>query len=116
LKSFQLKIIPFLGYVVSILFIFFSLFLLSNNLSLQNKLESAQLEYENLLSEKLQLERSFYRLKEELLMERKTANPVIFSQPLSLTDSLHQVILLRDQELEKLSKKIVALEKQIRNK
>jgi len=111
LKSTNFNITSLVGYVLALLFIGFSIFLYSRNLFIKARLDENRLEYENLLSEKLQLERSYYRLKEERIVETTSGSKLTSDS--QFNDSLKALKLQQEEEVAKLYKKIEELHQQL---
>ena len=88
-----------------------SIFLYSRTLFIKANLDETRVEYESLLSEKLQLERSYYRLKEERNMERGSDSGLKNSN--QFNDSLKAMKIYQDEEVSKLYKKIEELHQQL---
>ena len=102
-----------MGYILALLFIAFSIFLYSRNLFIKSKLDDSRVEYESLLSEKLQLERSYYRLKEE--RDTETTGTTKIENANQFNDSLKALKIQQEEEVAKLYEKIEELHQQLIN-
>jgi len=112
LESPNYKLISFAGYAVALFFIACSVYIYSRNLTLKSSLDEVRMDYETLLSDKLQLERSYYRLKEE---RRIDTTPGGYLQTAAqFNDSLQAMRKQQDAEIARLTVKIEELQKQIR--
>jgi hypothetical protein len=129
------------GLIILVFCLLCSLFFIIRNVSLKNRLESSQLSFENLLSEKLQVEKRYHDIRDELdsVKAARIGQIQVFDAKsrisredspkeqkqgkglwtipklVALKDSLEHVIYLRDQELIHLSKKIDELNDLIHN-
>ncbi len=100
-----------MGYFIALVFIGISVFFYSRNLSLKSNLDEVRMDYETLLSDKLQLERSYYRLKEERRMD---TTPGGYLQTASqFNDSLQALKKQQEAEVARLYRKIEELRQQI---
>jgi len=102
------------GYLLAVLFLGFIFYTYSRNLLLKSRLDEAKLDYENLLSDKLRLERSYSRLKENRTSDI-AAETGLFSV-CSFQDSLLVLKRRHEAELARLNKRIGDLEEQINHK
>lgn len=103
--------LPFVtGYLVAVVFIAVSLYLYSRNLTLRSRLDVVTMDYETLLSDKLQLERSYYRLKE---MRSREAGTTGASETAGFADSLVAMKLHQESEMAKLRREIETLRQQL---
>ncbi|MBE0649111.1 MAG: hypothetical protein IH596_15170 [Bacteroidales bacterium] len=111
MKSVPLKIVSLAGYAVAILAIGITIALYSRTLNFKARLDETRQDYESLLSEKLQLERSYYRLKEERILE--SAPGAESTSASQFSDSLKALKIQQEEEVAKLYKKIEELHQQI---
>ncbi|MFH1297651.1 MAG: hypothetical protein ABIJ04_10305 [Bacteroidota bacterium] len=100
-----------MGYFIALVFIGVSVFFYSRNLLLKSSLDEATLDYENLLSEKLQLEKSYYRIKEGRPIDNSSES--YFRTAAQFNDSLKAMKLHQEVELDKLRKEMESLRKEL---
>lgn len=110
MESPRYNLLSLTGYLVALLFIIISLYIYSRNLTLRSSLDAVNMDYETLLSDKLQLERSYYRLKDQRKMESGSTD---VSGTEGFTDSLEALKLHQKAEMEKLRQEIEILRKQL---
>ena len=100
-----------MGYFIALIFIGISVFFYSRNLLLKSSLDEATLDYENLLSEKFQLEKSYYRIKEGRPIDNSSES--YFRTAAQFNDSLKAMKKQQQQEVARLYRKIEELRVQI---
>lgn len=98
-------------------FLVFSFYFIHHSISLQSKLDQKSLDYENLLSEKLEIEKSILQsIKSEhqnFSFQKGNANFDKNVAPSLSKDSIQRMILNNEMELIELSKKIDLLKSQL---
>ena len=111
MKPRPFNIATYIAFTFSILFLGLSIFLYSRTLFLKSTLDDVRFEYENLLSEKLQLERSYYKLKEDRMSEPTSGFNHITAD--RFNDSLAALKKHQEEEVARLYRKIEELHQQI---
>jgi len=110
LKPQDNKVRSYAGYAIALFFILISIYLYSRNLILKSSLDVIRMDYETLLSDKLQLERSYYRLKEERRVDTASSPFLSSSQ---FIDSLKAMKKEQEREIARLYREIEKLRRQI---